>query len=84
MIVFLLGISRGAFEKTTDRFIPPSFEGRFYKLVSMEGGVSILLEYLHAYRAVSFCFSFCHVARYAPLWKTKTYDAIAANPSQAN
>ncbi|MCI7615016.1 MAG: hypothetical protein MSS61_06670, partial [Bacteroidales bacterium] len=64
-IVFLLGISRGAFEKTTGRFIPPSIEGRFYKLVSMEGRASILLGYLHAYRAVSF-FSFCHVARYAP------------------
>ena len=59
-------------------------KGWVYKLVSMEGRVSFLLGYLHASRAVSFCFSFSHVVRYAPSWKTKTYDTIAANPSQTN
>ena len=58
-------------------------KGRFYKVVSMEGRVSLLLGCLHASRAVSFCFSFSHVVRYAPLWKTKTSGTIAANPSQA-
>ena len=47
------------------------YKGRLNKLVSMEGRVSILLGCIHASRAVSFCFSFSHVARYAPLWKNK-------------
>ena len=59
-------------------------KGRFYKLVSMEGRVSLLLGYLHASRTVGFCFSFSHVVLYAPSWKTNTYGTIAANPSQAN
>ena len=59
-------------------------KGRFYKLVPMEGRVSILLGCLHASRTVSFCFAFSHVARYAPSWKTKNYGTIAANASQAN
>ena len=58
--------------------------GRFYKLVSMEGRVSISLGCLHASRTVSFCFSFGHVARYAPSRKAKTYGTIAVNTSQAN
>ena len=65
-------------------FIRENILGRFYKLVSMGGRVSILLGCLHASRAVSFCFSFSHVARYAPSCKTKTYGTIAANTSQAN
>ena len=59
-------------------------EGRFYKLVSKKGRVSILLGCLYVFRAVSFCFSFSHVARYAPSRKAKTYGTIAANTSQAN
>ena len=59
-------------------------EGRFYKLVSTESRVSMLLGCIRASRTVSFCFSFSHVARYAPLWKTKTSGTIATNPSQAN
>ena len=58
--------------------------GRFYKIVSMEGRGAFLLGSLPDSRAVSFCFSFGHVARYAPLWKTKTYGTIAENSSQAN
>ena len=58
--------------------------GRFYKLVSMEGRFSILLGCLSDSRTVSFCFSFGHVARYAPSRKTKTYGTIAENSSQAN
>ena len=53
----------------------------------MEGSVSILLGCIgitSASRTVSFCFSFSHVARYAPLWKTKNNGTIAANPSQTN
>ena len=50
----------------------------------MEDRVSILLGCIRASRTVSFCFSFSHVARYAPSWKTKTYGTIAANPSQTN
>ena len=50
----------------------------------MEGSVSILLGYLFASRTVSFCFSFGHVARYAPSQKTKAYGTIAENSSQAN
>ena len=71
-------------------FVPPlkneceSNKGRFYKLVSMEGRVSILLGCICASRTVSFCFSFSHIARYAPSWKIITYGTIAANPSQAN
>ena len=64
-----------------------SIEGRFYKLVLMEGSVSILLGCVgitSASRTVSFCFSFGHVARYAPSQKTKTYGTIAENSSQAN
>ena len=38
----------------------------FYKLVSMEGRVSILLECIRISRIVSFCFSSSHVARYVP------------------
>ena len=38
----------------------------FYKLVSMEGRVSILLECIRTSLIVSFCFSFSHVARYVP------------------
>ena len=53
----------------------------FYKLVSMEGRASILLGCIRVSRIVSFCFSFSHVARYVPSWKTKTYGTIAANPS---
>ena len=59
-------------------------KGRFYKLVSMEGRVSLLLGCLHASRTIGFCFSFSHVVRYAPSWKTKAYGTIAANLSQAN
>ena len=54
--------------------------GRFYKLVLMEGSVSILLGCVgitSASRTVSFCFSFGHVARYAPSRKAKTYGTIA-------
>ena len=58
--------------------------GRFYKLVLMEGSVSILLGCLYASRTVSFCFSFGHVARYVPSRKAKTYGTIAENSSQAN
>ena len=43
-----------------------SNKGRFYKLVSMEGRFSFLLGCLPDSRTVSFCFSFGHVARYAP------------------
>ena len=50
----------------------------------MEGSISILLGCLFASRTVSFCFSFGHVARYAPSQKTKTYGTIAKNSSQAN
>ena len=50
----------------------------------MEGSVPILLGCLSDSRAVSFCFSFGHVARYAPSQKTKTYGTIAENSSQAN
>ena len=42
----------------------------------MEGRVSILLGSLHASRTVSFCFSFSHVARYAPSWKTKVTTQV--------
>ena len=59
-------------------------KGRFYKLVLMDGSVSILLGCLFASRTVSFCFSFGHVARYAPSQKSKTYGTIAENSSQAN
>ena len=59
-------------------------KGRFYKLVSMEGRVSIWLGCLSASRTVSFCFSFSHVARYAPSCKAKTSGTIGKNPSQAN
>ena len=59
-------------------------KGRFYKVVSMEGRVSLLLGCLHASRTVGFCFSFSHVVLYAPSWKTNTYGTIAANLSQAN
>ena len=38
----------------------------------------------HASRTSGFYFSFIHVARYAPSWKTNTYGTIAANSSQAN
>ena len=55
------------FEPTAEGYVG----GRFYKLVPMEGRVSILLGCLHVSRTVSFCFSFSHVARYAPSWKTK-------------
>ena len=58
--------------------------GRFYKLVSMEGGFPFLLGCLPDSRTVSYCFSFGHVARYASSWKTKTYGTIAENSSQAN
>ena len=58
--------------------------GRFYKLVSLEGSISIWLGCLSASRTISFCFSFSHVARYAPSWKTKTYGTIGKNSSQAN
>ena len=54
--------------------------GRFYKLVLMEGSVSILLGCVgitSASRTVSFCFSIGHVARHAPSRKTKTYGMIA-------
>lgn len=40
--------------------------GRFYKFVSMEGRVSFLLGCISASSTVSFCFSFSHIARYAP------------------
>ena len=50
----------------------------------MEGSVSILLGCLSVSRTVSFCFSFGHVARYAPSQKSKTYGTIAENSSQAN
>lgn len=58
--------------------------GRFYKLVSLEFWIIIRLGCLSASRTVSFCFSFGHVARYAPSQKTKTYGRIAENASQAN
>ena len=67
-------------QRAVHRFI----KGRFYKLVLMEGSISILLGCLYASRTVSFCFSFGHVARYAPSRKAKTYGTIAANTSQAN
>ena len=50
----------------------------------MEDRASILLGYIRASRTVSFCFSFGHVARYAPSRKTKIYGTIAENSSQAN
>ena len=50
----------------------------------MEGNVSIMLVCLFGSRTASFCFSFGHVARYAPSRKTKTYSTIVENPSQAN
>ena len=56
-------------------------EGRFYKLVSMEGRVSILLGCLHASRNASCGFSFSCAARYAAF--RKTYGAKTANTSQA-
>ena len=39
----------------------------------MEGRVSMLRGCFHASRTSGFYFSFIHVARYAPLWKTNTY-----------
>ena len=47
-------------------------KGRFYKLVLMEDSVFILLGCLSDSRTVSYCFSFGHVARYAPSQKKPT------------
>ena len=80
LVAYLISVVRG-FCGCTTRL---QGKGWVYKLVPMEGRVSLLLGCLHASRAVSFCFSFSHVVRYAPLWKTKTSGTIAANPSQAN
>ena len=56
-------------------------EGRFYKLVSMEGRVSVLLGCLHASRNASCSFSFSSAARYAD--PRKTYGANTAKTPQA-
>ena len=57
--------------------------GRFYKLVLME--VVFYLAWMPSRLSHHiFCFSFGHVARYAPSRKAKTYGTIAANTSQAN
>ena len=59
-------------------------KGMFYKLVSLEGSISIWLGCLSASRTISFCFPFSHVAHYALSCKTKTSGTIGKNPSQAN
>ena len=45
--------------------------GRCYNLVSVEGRFPFLLGCLFDSCTVSFCFSYGHVARYDPLWKTE-------------
>ena len=50
-------------------------KGRFYKLVLMEDSVFILLGCLSDSRTVSYCFSFGHVARYAPSQKNLRHDS---------
>ena len=70
--------------RISNEFTAQFTKGRFYKLVLMEGSVFILLGCLSDSRTVSFCFSFGHVARYAPSQKTKTYGTIAENSSQTN
>ena len=46
--------------------IPKLFSNKFSYIVSMEGRFPFLLGCLPDSRTVSFCFSFGHVARYAP------------------
>ena len=58
-------------------------QGRFYSIFPMEGRVS-MLGCLSSSRTVSFCFSFGHVARYAPSRKAKAYCTIAEDSSQTN
>ena len=54
------------------------------KVGSIKVGFLFFLGCLHDSRTASFCFSFGHVARYAPSRKAKTYGTIAENSSQAN
>ena len=60
------------------------YNDSFYKGWFHIGWLSFFLGCLHDSRTASFCFSFGHVARYAPSRKAKTYGTIAENSSQAN
>ena len=74
-------VEKVVFWKFFGRSLEVLIEGRFYKLVSMEGRVSILLGCLHASRNASCGFSFSCAARYAAFRKTNV--AKTANTSQA-